>query len=79
MPRVLLMVGTKKGAYLLESDEARRDWSVRGPFCEGFEIRDVSYNPADGRFTRQPPHPGSAPRSSARPTWARRGPTRPRA
>ena len=47
MSRVLLMVGTKKGAYLLDSDEARRDWQVRGPFCDGFEVRDVSYNPAD--------------------------------
>jgi len=48
MPRVLLMVGTKKGAFLLESDETRRDWSIRGPFCEGFEIRDVTYDPSDG-------------------------------
>jgi photosystem II stability/assembly factor-like uncharacterized protein len=48
MTRVLVMVGTKKGAFLLESDEARRDWRIRGPFCEGFEVRDVSYDPSDG-------------------------------
>ncbi len=48
MPRVLLMVGTKKGAFLLDSDQTRRDWSVRGPFCEGFEVRDVSFDPSDG-------------------------------
>ena len=48
MTRVMLMVGTKKGAFLLDSDESRRDWRIRGPFCEGFEIRDVSYDPADG-------------------------------
>jgi photosystem II stability/assembly factor-like uncharacterized protein len=48
MPRVLLMVGTKKGAFLLESDGTRRDWRIRGPFCEGFEVRDVSYDPSDG-------------------------------
>lgn len=48
MPRVLLMVGTKKGVFLLDSDEDRRRWSLRGPFCEGFEIRDVSLDPADG-------------------------------
>ena len=48
MARVLVMVGTKKGAFLLETDEARQDWSVRGPFCEGFEIRDMTYDPADG-------------------------------
>ena len=48
MTRVLLMVGTKKGAFLLDSDEGRRDWTIRGPYCEGFEIRDVSFDPADG-------------------------------
>lgn len=48
MPRVLLMVGTKKGAFLLDSDASRRDWRIRGPFCEGFEVRDVSYDPSDG-------------------------------
>jgi photosystem II stability/assembly factor-like uncharacterized protein len=48
MPRVLLMVGTRKGVFLLDSDEARRDWRVRGPYCEGFEVRDVSYDPFDG-------------------------------
>jgi photosystem II stability/assembly factor-like uncharacterized protein len=48
MTRVLVMVGTKKGAFLLDSDEARREWRVRGPFCDGFEVRDVSYDPSDG-------------------------------
>ncbi len=48
MPRVLLMVGTKKGVFLLDADEARRDWRVRGPFCEGFEVRDAVYDPSDG-------------------------------
>ncbi|MFN8631301.1 MAG: hypothetical protein U0838_13590 [Chloroflexota bacterium] len=48
MARVLVMVGTKKGRFLLESDEARRDWSVRGPAYEGFEIRDMAYDPVDG-------------------------------
>lgn len=48
MARVLVMVGTKKGAFLLESDESRRDWSVRGPFCEGFEIRAMAYDATDG-------------------------------
>ncbi len=48
MTRVLLMVGTKKGAFLLEAGESRRDWRIRGPFCNGFEIRDITYDPADG-------------------------------
>jgi photosystem II stability/assembly factor-like uncharacterized protein len=38
MPRVVLLVGTRKGCYLLESDGDRRDWEVRGPFCESWPI-----------------------------------------
>ena len=48
MPRVLLMVGTKKGAFLLDGDGERRDWAVRGPYCNGFEVRDITYDPSDG-------------------------------
>ena len=43
--RVRLMVGTKKGAFILESDEARRDWSVRGPMCEGWPVHDIIVEP----------------------------------
>ena len=32
MPKTLLLVGTRKGLFALESDD-RRDWSVRGPSC----------------------------------------------
>jgi len=34
--RVELLVGTKKGAFILESDESRKDWRLRGPFCENW-------------------------------------------
>ena len=33
-----LLVGTRKGAFILESDERRRDWQVLGPFCETWPI-----------------------------------------
>src|SRR5262245_28622815 len=45
MARVLLMVGTRKGAFLLESDETRRDWQLRGPFCEGWPVYHVIHDP----------------------------------
>ena len=35
MARTVLLVGTRKGCFVLESDDDRRDWDVRGPFCEG--------------------------------------------
>lgn len=31
--RILVLVGTKKGAFIAESDPARRSWRLRGPFC----------------------------------------------
>jgi len=43
--RVIAMVATKKGAFFLESDERRRDWTVRGPFCENWPIMHVNYDP----------------------------------
>ena len=37
MPKTVLLVGTRKGLFLLESDD-RRDWRVRGPLCDGWPI-----------------------------------------
>lgn len=48
MPRILLLVGTRKGCFLLEGDGARRAWSVRGPFCEGWPIYHAVHDPATG-------------------------------
>ena len=45
MTRTLLLVGTKKGAFILESDETRRDWSMRGPLCEGWPVHDLIVEP----------------------------------
>jgi photosystem II stability/assembly factor-like uncharacterized protein len=38
MPQTVVLVGTRKGCFVLESDGDRRDWSVRGPYCEGWPI-----------------------------------------
>jgi photosystem II stability/assembly factor-like uncharacterized protein len=38
MPRTLLLVGTRKGTFLLESGADRRDWATRGPYCEGWPV-----------------------------------------
>jgi len=45
MARVVLLVGTRKGCFVLESDAERRDWSVRGPFCEGWPVYHAIYDP----------------------------------
>jgi photosystem II stability/assembly factor-like uncharacterized protein len=36
--RTLLLVGTRKGLFILESDADRRAWSTRGPYCEGWPV-----------------------------------------
>src|SRR5436190_11835126 len=46
--RVLVLVGTRKGSFILEGDERRRDWSLRGPFCEAWPIHHLNYDPATG-------------------------------
>ena len=37
MSKSMLLVGTRKGLFVLDSDD-RRDWSVRGPYCESWPI-----------------------------------------
>ena len=46
--RLLVLLGTKKGAFILEGDAARRDFIVRGPLCEGWPIQDVNVDPSSG-------------------------------
>ena len=38
MSKTLVIVGTRKGCFLLESNERRQEWELRGPFCEGWPI-----------------------------------------
>lgn len=45
--RVQVLLGTRKGAFILESDAARQQWRVRGPFCETWPIHHL-VRAADG-------------------------------
>lgn len=38
MPDVRVLVGTRKGAFILSSDERRAHWEVSGPHFAGWEI-----------------------------------------
>ncbi|MBO0711096.1 MAG: exo-alpha-sialidase, partial [Acetobacteraceae bacterium] len=44
--RVLLLLGTKKGAFILDSDGERRDFSLRGPFCGAWPTNHVAADAA---------------------------------
>jgi photosystem II stability/assembly factor-like uncharacterized protein len=41
----LVLVGTRKGLFVLESDADRRDWKMRGPYCEGWPIYHAIHDP----------------------------------
>ncbi|MCY3845417.1 MAG: exo-alpha-sialidase [Acidobacteria bacterium] len=49
MSTVRVLVGTRKGAFLLTSDGARRQWSVDGPHFAGWEVFHVAGSPADAQ------------------------------
>ena len=44
--RVLVLLGTKKGAFILESDANRRSWELSGPFCETWPLNHVIADPS---------------------------------
>jgi photosystem II stability/assembly factor-like uncharacterized protein len=47
MNGVRVLAGTRKGAFVLTSDEARKRWDVAGPFMSGWEIYHIKGSPAD--------------------------------
>jgi photosystem II stability/assembly factor-like uncharacterized protein len=48
MTKVLILVGTRKGLFIIESDAQRRAWSLRGPFCNMWPIQHAVADPATG-------------------------------
>ncbi len=47
MSGVRVLVGTKKGAFILTSDEARTKWEVAGPHFPGWEMYHIKGSPVD--------------------------------
>jgi photosystem II stability/assembly factor-like uncharacterized protein len=47
MSRVRVLAGTKKGAFVLESDGKRDKWQVSGPHFAGWEIYHLKGSPVD--------------------------------
>jgi hypothetical protein len=44
---VRVLVGTRKGAFILTSDGTRREWDVEGPLFGGWEMYHLKGSPAD--------------------------------
>ena len=59
---VLALVGTRKGLFLLESDEERQDWSLEGPVLTGWSVFHAVVDPNNrgkglqARFIVEDPH-----------------------
>jgi photosystem II stability/assembly factor-like uncharacterized protein len=47
MTGVRVLVGTRKGAFILESDGARKTWNVSEPHFGGWEMYHIKGSPAD--------------------------------
>ncbi|MGB8196910.1 MAG: hypothetical protein WCF25_07890 [Acidimicrobiales bacterium] len=47
MSGVRLLVGTRKGAFILQSDGQRTDWNVSGPLFGGWEMYHLKGSPVD--------------------------------
>jgi len=47
MSKVRVLVGTRKGAFVLTADGKRQKWEVSGPFFGGFELYHVKGSPID--------------------------------
>ena len=47
MRGVRVLVGTRKGAFVLTSDGLRTEWTVDGPHAAGWEVFHVAGSPAD--------------------------------
>jgi photosystem II stability/assembly factor-like uncharacterized protein len=46
--KVLLLLGTKKGAFVIEGISGRESWDIRGPFCEAWPLNHVVADAATG-------------------------------
>jgi photosystem II stability/assembly factor-like uncharacterized protein len=47
MSNVRVLVGTRKGAFVLSADGKRKSWTVEGPFFAGWEIYHMKGSPVD--------------------------------
>ena len=47
MSKVRLLIGTRKGAFVLTSDGKRDRWEVNGPHFAGWEVYHMNASPAD--------------------------------
>src|SRR5437016_14592112 len=50
MSKIRVLVGTRKGAFILSADGTRKRWKVNGPHFAGWEIYHVKGSPVDSNL-----------------------------
>ncbi len=60
MAGVRVLVGTRKGAFVLSADEGRSDWRVEGPLFAGWEVFSITGSPVDPDLLYAAPSSGWA-------------------
>ncbi len=48
MAQVQVLIGTRKGAFIMESDASRKDWSLRGPYRPGDVVMHMAFDYRSG-------------------------------
>ncbi|MGA8052135.1 MAG: hypothetical protein WCA09_18290, partial [Burkholderiales bacterium] len=48
-PRTVVLVATRKGAWIFHGDAARRTWRADGPHFLGHNVSHLALDPRDGR------------------------------
>jgi photosystem II stability/assembly factor-like uncharacterized protein len=46
--KLMLLLGTRKGAFIATGDAGRRAWSIEGPFCDSLPLNHVVGEPVTG-------------------------------
>lgn len=46
--KVVLLLGTAKGVFIIESNDGRKTWRQRGPYCDTWPINHAVGDPSDG-------------------------------
>jgi hypothetical protein len=47
---VLVLIGTRKGGFILSSDVTRENWDIKGPIFKGWNVMHMAYDPRDQRI-----------------------------
>ena len=46
--QIMLVVGTRKGCFVVEGGADRSDWRIRGPYCDGWPVYHTVHDPETG-------------------------------